>query len=66
MSKIRPLFETLDHGKISSEQLFGNPLYPIPTIFFSSFTIHAPTLLFWLARRINQKILIKRTFKKKE
>ena len=31
------------HGNSSSLQWLGIPLYPIPTIFFSSLTMHAPT-----------------------
>jgi len=43
VSSIDPFSDVLDHGKTSSEQFLGNPLYPIPTILYSSFTIHAPT-----------------------
>lgn len=46
VSRMEPLVEVLDQGKRSSEQFFGKPLYPMPTIFFSSLTIHAPTCVF--------------------
>ena len=34
----------LSQGSSSSLQPLGMPLYPMPTIFFSSFTMQAPTV----------------------